>query len=127
MTERALIDAGVTPRDAAVAVLGYAYLEDSDDTRNSPSACLVDRLNRIVRRVVVHDPWVEGYGGDVLEIVAGCDAVILAVAHSAYRELNLSALARRMRHRVLIDGRAVFSARAAASAGLAYVGVGRVR
>ena len=44
LTATALQEAGVDVTAARVAVLGYAYLENSDDTRDSPSAALVERL-----------------------------------------------------------------------------------
>ena len=48
---------------ARIGVLGYRYLEDSDDTRNSPSEVLVGRLQALGAEVVVHDPWVPAYRG----------------------------------------------------------------
>lgn len=43
-----------------MAVLGYAYLENSDDTPNSPSEVLVRRLQELEVEVVMHDPCVPG-------------------------------------------------------------------
>jgi len=131
LVERALADAGVTLGDpgaalagARVAVLGYAYLEESDDTRNSPSAALVDVLRARGAGVAIHDPWVPAYRGDVLQVAAGCDATVVMVAHRAYRDLDLAALARVMRTPVVVDGRRAVDAAAARAAGLRYAAVG---
>jgi UDP-N-acetyl-D-mannosaminuronic acid dehydrogenase len=43
---------------ARIAVLGVAYLEDSDDTRNTPAAPLIRALCARGATVVVHDPYV---------------------------------------------------------------------
>jgi hypothetical protein len=55
-------------------------LESSDDMRNSPSEVLVARLRELGAEVVIHDPWVPEYRGDLGEVALGCDAVVLKVA-----------------------------------------------
>lgn len=76
----ALPGAGRKLQGARVAVLGYAYLENSDGTRKSPSEVLQARLRELGVEPVVHDPWIAEYSGDVMEKVKGCDAMILMVA-----------------------------------------------
>jgi UDP-N-acetyl-D-mannosaminuronic acid dehydrogenase len=120
----ALAEAGRELKGARVAVLGYAYLEESDDTRNSPSEILVHRLRELGAEVVIHDPWVEQYRGDALQFAQGCDAVAVMVAHSVYRTLDLGLLKATLRTPLLIDGRRVFGAKQAQAAGLAYWGIG---
>ncbi len=120
----ALGSVGLALKGSRILVLGYAYLEDSDDTRNSPSEALVARLRELGAHVVVHDPWVRGYEGDVYERARGCDAVVLMVNHSAYGSLNLAALKQSLRQPTLIDGRRVFDAGRANAAGLIYRAVG---
>ncbi|MBN1887081.1 MAG: nucleotide sugar dehydrogenase [Thermoflexales bacterium] len=120
----ALANAGVEPGKARVAVLGYAYLEDSDDTRNSPSQALEAELRRLGVELRIHDPWVAPYQGDVLECIQGCDAVVVMVAHSAYKTLSLAALKAALRTPILIDGRRAFDAAQARALGFAYYGVG---
>jgi len=124
LTAEALRGAGVEISDAKVAVLGYAYLENSDDTRNSPSEVLVKRLQGLGAEVVVHDPYVPEHQCDLEECVHGCDAVILMVAHDAYRTIDLSALQMQVAQPILIDGRHVFSAEQALASGWEYTGVG---
>ena len=125
LLESALVEAGRKLKGARIAVLGYAYLEDSDDTRNSPSESLARHLRELGAEVVIHDPWVEEYKGDLLERVKGCDAAVVMVAHSAYRTLDLGALKSALRTPILIDGRHVFSASLAQAAGLTYRGIGK--
>lgn len=100
---------GVSPAEARVAVLGYSYLEESDDTRNSPSASLVPLLERLGCEVAIHDPFVPGYGGDPIESARGADCAVFMVAHGAYRQIDLYALARVMRRPLLVDTRSIFS------------------
>ncbi len=120
----ALAEAGCELKGARVAVLGYAYLEDSDDIRNSPSEILVRRLRDLGAEVVIHDPWVEEYRGDALQFARGCDAAVVMVAHSVYRTLDLDLLKAALRTPVLIEGRRVFEVKKAQAAGLIYRGIG---
>ena len=120
----ALTKVGLKIEGARVAVLGYAYLEDSDDTRNSPSEILVRRLRELGAEVVIHDPWIAEYSGDLMTRIKGCDAAVLMVAHNAYRSLDLNSLATALRTPVLIDGRHVFDASQVQGAGLVFRGIG---
>jgi len=124
LLQKTLNAAGRKIEGARIAVLGYAYLEDSDDTRNSPSEILVRRLRELDAEVVVHDPWIAEYSGDLMRRIHGCDAAVLMVAHNAYRSLDLNSIVTALRTPVLIDGRHVFDATRAQTAGLTYRGIG---
>ncbi|MDW8065738.1 MAG: nucleotide sugar dehydrogenase [Anaerolineae bacterium] len=127
LLEDALAEAGLSLAGARVAVLGYAYLEESDDTRNSPSETLVSHLRASGARVVIHDPWVKEYQGDLWERIQGCDAAVVMVAHRAYRELNLDRLGAVLARKVLVDGRGLFADRLFPSDGWIYRCVGKPR
>jgi UDP-N-acetyl-D-mannosaminuronic acid dehydrogenase len=124
LLEEALGKVGKPILDARIAVLGYAYLEDSDDTRNSPTRSLVARLYELGAQPVIHDPWIPEYNGDVYDRVKGCDAVVVMVAHSAYKELDLKKLKSALRSPVLVDGRRVFAGDQLLSSGLTAYRVG---
>jgi UDP-N-acetyl-D-mannosaminuronic acid dehydrogenase len=121
----ALAEAGKAVNGARVVVLGLAYLEDSDDTRNSPSDVLINRLKAMGAEVIVHDPWVQGYQGDILNCVRGCDAAVIMVAHRAYRTLTLTELKEALHLPVLIDGRRLFEAADARAHGFIFRGLGQ--
>jgi UDP-N-acetyl-D-mannosaminuronic acid dehydrogenase len=119
----ALREAGRDIKGARVAVLGYAYLENSDDTRNTPSEPLVARLRELGAEVVIHDPYVPAYMSDWQELVAGADAAVVMVAHDEYSAIDPATLKAALRTPVLVDGRHVFAA--ARLDGLVYRGVGQ--
>jgi UDP-N-acetyl-D-mannosaminuronic acid dehydrogenase len=125
LTADALQEVGVELADARVAVLGYAYLENSDDVRNSPSADLVERLRNRGARVVIHDPCVREYRGDLEEKLQGCDAVVLMVAHDQYRQLPWKDLKSHLRHPILIDGRHAVTDPQEQAPGFLYRGLGQ--
>jgi UDP-N-acetyl-D-mannosaminuronic acid dehydrogenase len=125
LTLDALRAQGIEPEEARVAVLGYAYLQNSDDERNSPSRVLVGRLEELGMDVAVHDPWIEAFQGDYNAIVAGRDALIIMVAHQQYEALDPVQLKALLRTPVIVDGRRVLDRKAAEAAGLDYRGVGQ--
>jgi UDP-N-acetyl-D-mannosaminuronic acid dehydrogenase len=73
-----------------VLLLGLAYLPESDDDRNSPSAVLASELRLKGIEVSIHDPFVPGYQGDALELAASCDVTVLMVNHRAYDTFRLA-------------------------------------
>ena len=127
LVEDALVEVGVAIAGARIAVLGYSYLENTGDTRNSPSEALVDRLRDRGAEVVVHDPWVAEHTGDLFERATGAHAAVIMVAHDAYRDLDLARLVRVLAAPVLVDGRHVVETAEAVRAGFVFRGLGRAR
>ncbi len=124
MLENALLEYNKPLDETKVALLGFAYLEESDDVRNSPSKALLDLLEARNVKVVVQDPYVPGYQKPVLECIIDCDAVIIMVAHQVYRELELGEIKRLLKTPILVDGRRVLDPQKARDAGLDYAGIG---
>ena len=125
----ALSERGVAPETARVALLGYAFLEDSDDTRNTPALPLYRMLEELCGDVVVHDPYVVEDEGvrltrDLEEAVRGRDCVALVTRHAEYSSVDLAWLRGLMRTPILVDGRNVFKPWEAREAGFTFRGVG---
>jgi UDP-N-acetyl-D-mannosaminuronic acid dehydrogenase len=123
-----LIDAlgsrGIELGGARILVLGYAYLEESDDSRNSPAEILVKRLHAMGAIPIIHDPYIPEYQGDPMDMAAECDAAVFMVRHHPYKGMDLHLLCEMLRNPILVDGRGLFSAEAVRSAGLEYWGIG---
>ena len=107
-----------------------AYLEDSDDTRNTPAIAVIDALQEKCASVVAHDPFVRHLDGyeltrDLEMALAGADAAVIVTKHRHYFDLDLNWLRETMRTPVLIDGRNVFEATAVREAGLTYRAIGK--
>jgi UDP-N-acetyl-D-mannosaminuronic acid dehydrogenase len=122
----ALTERGEALKGKIVLALGYAYLEDSDDTRNSPTAAFLAALEAAGAAARVHDPFVPGYQGDALAMAEGADAAVLLVKHSEYKALDLKALAGALRRPVFVDGRGLFTPGELAEAGFTFriIGMG---
>jgi UDP-N-acetyl-D-mannosaminuronic acid dehydrogenase len=129
LTKDAVAKAGINANAAKIAVLGYSYLGDSDDIRNTPADPLIRDLQKAGFKVAVHDPLVrEGaivpIEKDVESALEGADAAIVVTAHSPYKSLDLGRMRRLMRTPIIVDGRRVFEREAAEKAGFAFTGVG---
>ncbi|MDW5563814.1 MAG: nucleotide sugar dehydrogenase [Methanomassiliicoccus sp.] len=129
LVEDVLSRAGRELSGSRVAVLGLAFLRDSDDTRHSPSLTIIDRLLDRTE-LVVHDPYVaKEYRvplvRDLGEAVRDADCLVLVTDHSCYRDLDLGKVARAMRTPTIVDGRNLFSADACRRAGFVYRGIGK--
>jgi len=130
LVEEALTEAGREVKGARVAVLGIAYLEDSDDVRNTPAQPLINTLRARGASVIAHDPFVWGYEGgeltrDLDEALRGADCLALVTKHQKYFGLDLEQVKALMRMPIIVDGRNVFSAQACREAGFIYRGIGK--
>jgi len=129
LVEDALAEHGKKLKGAKVAILGVAFLENSDDTRNTPSAALYHELKKRGAKPVLHDPIVQRFEipftNNLDEAVVGADAVVFATKHKEYPRLDLNMIRKKLATPILIDGRNVFDEKTARNAGFTYRGVGK--
>jgi UDP-N-acetyl-D-mannosaminuronic acid dehydrogenase len=88
-----------------VAVLGAAYKANVDDTRESPALRIREMLLDRGYRVSIYDPVarLSGASRRLEEAVAESDAVLLAVAHDAFRSIDPVRLGALVRSPILLD------------------------
>jgi UDP-N-acetyl-D-galactosamine dehydrogenase len=99
-----MIQAGQTVKGANVLVLGLTFKENCPDIRNSKAIGIVRELQDYRCNVIVHDPWADPaevrheydielspcpHGGDA----AAIDAVVVAVAHDQFRQIDFARFA----------------------------------
>jgi UDPglucose 6-dehydrogenase len=108
-----------------VGILGLAYKANTASTRNAPSLALIERLG--AHRLRVHDPAADpvcAAGAVVCDepysVADGAQALAVMTPWPAYRALDPSALAARMRGRLLLDPYGVIDSAAAAAAGFVH-------
>ncbi len=132
LTVDALKKAGKNPAGAKVAILGWAFINNSDDARNPPSEPYRDLLLNAGCEVSVHDPHVVEYPGvdivhELSNVVKGADVVAILTGHDEYFRLHADMLKGSMgqEHPVIVDGRNVVGPDEFISEGFVYKGIGR--
>ncbi|PKN36332.1 MAG: nucleotide sugar dehydrogenase [Deltaproteobacteria bacterium HGW-Deltaproteobacteria-20] len=100
-TIKAMIDAGCLIKGARVGLLGLTFKEDVPDLRNSRVEDIIHELSDYQVDVLVHDPLADmheakvEYGVDLLPLaeLRQLDALILAVSHGEFAQLDASRIA----------------------------------
>lgn len=92
---------GVMVKDAKILILGISFKENCPDVRNTKIVDIYQTLEEYTSNITVFDPWANPekvkyeYGIDIVsELPAGekFDAIINAVAHKQFRELDVRSL-----------------------------------
>ncbi|MBS3795863.1 MAG: nucleotide sugar dehydrogenase [Candidatus Thorarchaeota archaeon] len=132
LIENGLQAQGVSIHDAEVTILGVSYLENSDDTRNTPAADLVSALEARGAKVRLHDSYVRKWEfgpheieRDLLEAAEGADCLALVTKHDMYYDIDLEKIKSVMNTPVLVDGRNVFDFEEVKAAGFEYRCIGK--
>lgn len=130
LLETAFKEAGRELKGACICVLGYAFLENSDDPRNTPTVPLLQELKKRGLTYKIHDPYIKKHEGYEIEqdldtALKDCDAVILMTRHEAYSSLNPQKLGGLLRAKIIIDGRNMFAPKAFIDEGFVFKGIGK--
>ncbi|KAF1076895.1 nucleotide sugar dehydrogenase [Methanogenium sp. MK-MG] len=138
LAESALRQIGKPIAGAKIALLGWAFLNDSDDARNTPAEPFYRTARAAGAEVRIHDPWVDPEtapdvpeGADITHdleaVLSGADAVVIFAGHKEYRALVPAAVKALCgcSHPVLVDGRNVADPDAWIAEGFVYKGIGR--
>ncbi|TFF96561.1 nucleotide sugar dehydrogenase [Candidatus Thorarchaeota archaeon] len=133
LIEDALEKRGIDIHDATVTILGIAYLENADDTRNTPAAPLISFLEGKGAKVVLHDPHVREWDlgpheieRDLVKAAKDSDCLALVTRHREYSDLDFSKLKKLMRTPAFIDGRNVYDEKKVIAEGFEYRAIGKV-
>lgn len=126
LISEALHEHGVELSSSSICILGYAFLENSDDTRNTPAQPLYDLLRRECRKVTIHDPHTQtnNVTNDLTKALTDANCLALVTAHKEYHELDLDWLKETMKTPIIVDGRYVFNPKECREKGFTYRGVG---
>lgn len=122
-------------RGRRIALLGLAFKPQTDDIRDAPALeiarlLLADGADvsacdpMAARRAAAAEPRAQ-ISDDPLAALAGADAAVLCTEWPQFVELDWAAAARRMRGRIVIDGRNALDGAALRRLGFEYAGLGR--
>ncbi|KGN98567.1 UDP-N-acetyl-D-galactosamine dehydrogenase [Porphyromonas macacae] len=95
---------GVMVKDANILILGITFKENCPDIRNTKIVDIYHTLEEYTRNITVFDPWADKdsvkkeYNISItneMPINQRFDAIILAVAHKEFKEMNMNQLKER--------------------------------
>jgi UDP-N-acetyl-D-galactosamine dehydrogenase len=132
-TVKQLIKADKNIKGSKVLIMGLSFKENINDVRNTRVMDIVEELVEYGIEVHISDPVadrneaVKEFGINIEEMdnVNNLDAIILAVVHKAYRNIDLGGLKSKYRddRYILIDVKRLCSSKAAKDAGYIYWGL----
>lgn len=117
-TIKHLIKLGIPIKHARIAILGLTYKENCSDVRDTGVIGIINELKSYYTQVIVHDPLIDpeiakkeyGITLEQWENLTDIDAIILAVSHRFYMELNPKVIIEKLNHRgLIVDIKEVFS------------------
>jgi UDPglucose 6-dehydrogenase len=119
-----------------IAVWGLAFKPRTDDIRDAPAIDLIERLLAGGARVCVHDPEAMAnvraiygdrldYAATPLEALDGADCLAIVTEWGDYRRPDFDEMARRMKSRVIFDGRNLYQPREMQGRGFGYHAIGK--
>ena len=128
-----MILVGLKVRDAKVVILGLTFKENCPDTRNSKVADIINGLKNYGIKPVIVDPWADekdakkNYDVDLTKLndVKDADCVILAVAHTEFKNLSIKEIdklfaSKPNNEKVLIDVKGLLNKKETDAAGYCY-------
>ncbi len=120
---------GKEVRGSRIALLGWAFLANTDDARNSPSEVFYHQCSEAGANIRVHDPWVkkENVLPSLTDSLIGADAIVIFTGHREYLSLEPITISKLMGQEtpVLVDGRNILDPDKYIKAGFIYKGIGR--
>ena len=130
LLDSALQEAGKNLKGSTICVLGYAFLENSDDPRNTPTVSLLKELEKRGARYKVHDPYIKEDEGRIISqdldvALEECDAVVLMTNHDEYKSITPEKLRDILRLKVVIDGRNALNPDEFMKQGFIFKGIGK--
>ncbi len=131
LSEKAAKELQLDITSLKIAILGASFIENSEDTRNSPTESFVKLLEEKGIQWVIHDPFVRPQefpypvSKNLEEVVQGTDILIVFVKHKEYHSITPQWLKEKMNHLIIIDGRDIFNLTEFRENGFVAYGIGK--
>jgi UDPglucose 6-dehydrogenase len=118
------------------ALWGLAFKPDTDDIREAPALYVIDELLKAGATVTAHDPEAMNnvkkiygdkikYSEDPYEALQNADALIIATEWSLFRTPDFDRVSASLKHKVIFDGRNLYSLDQMKKLGYYYCSIGR--
>lgn len=129
-----------TLRGKTIAVWGLSFKPNTDDMREAPSRTLIEALWAAGAKVRAFDPVASDearsiFGdhpdlalcADKYEALNGAEALVICTEWQQFRAPDFGEMRRRLRNKVIVDGRNLYAPDRLGEEGWVYYGVGRGR
>ena len=125
------------------ALWGLAFKPETDDVREAPALDIIRGIVERGGRVKAFDPealdttaavlpqgWlkeglVELHKEDPYAVIDDVDALVIATEWKPFRQPDFPLLAKKLKRRIIFDGRNIYDPHRMANYGLTYIGIGR--
>ena len=118
------------------AIWGLSFKPNTNDMREAPSIVIINKLLAAGAMVKAYDPAAMDetnkvlgssieYATDPYSAVDDCDALVLVTEWREFRVLNFNVLKKRMKAKVVFDGRNIYEPEEMKEEGFSYVSIGR--
>jgi len=111
-----MINKDIIIKDADILILGFAFKENCPDVRNTKVVDIINHFNKKNTKLTVLDPWanpdevMKEYGIYSIKKLPNkkkYDAIVLAVAHDQFKDLDINSL--KKENSVMYDVKNLFS------------------
>lgn len=110
-----MLKKGIKVLNSNILILGFTFKENCPDVRNTKVIDIYNALKEYNLNITIYDPWAnpeianQEYGIRIINMLPKnqYNAIILAVAHPKFEELNVDAL--RLKSSVLFDVKGLFN------------------
>ena len=119
-----------------IALWGLAFKPDTDDIREAPALYIIDELVKDGAEIIAFDPEAMpnikkaigdkiSYASDPYEAVDNADLLLIATEWSVFRTPDFDELNKRLKHKVIFDGRNLYDPEKMRQMGYYYNSIGR--
>jgi UDPglucose 6-dehydrogenase len=127
---------GESLKGKKIALWGLAFKPDTDDIREAPALYIIDALIALGAVISAYDPEAMNnvkkligdritYVNDPYETLDNADALLIATEWSVFRTPDFAEVAKRMRSKVIFDGRNLYEPAKMQELGFYYNSIGR--
>lgn len=113
-----------------ISLLGLTFKPGTDDIRDAPSLFIIDELLQMGARIKCYDPMVSEEIKSLFPNITYCDSIedtvrdsyctIICTELDEFFKMDLESIAKKMKKRVLIDGRNMIDIEEARKSGFSY-------
>ena len=138
LVEKVVTRFGADLSQRRFALWGLAFKANTDDMREAPSRVVIDGLTRRGASISAYDPVAMdearrvlgevprlAFAANPLAACDGADALVVVTEWKEFRSPDFDALSRRMKQRLIFDGRNLYEPDVVRGAGFEHVSIGR--